>query len=114
MRRLWERAILAVARLPLPRGGREWMAGDVEEQYSTLRAERGAAAAVRWIVFVARKKSRRWERRKGARRSSESPYIAAVSMWLMPCSSSSSSVASARSCFMPPSAAAPKSTRVLR
>jgi predicted permease len=69
MRRLWERAILAVARLPLPRGGREWMAGDLEEQYSTLRAERGAAAAVRWIVAESARNVRdrlttfTWERR---------------------------------------------------
>src|SRR5690349_4140709 len=46
-------------------------------------------------------------------RSSESPYAAAVSMWLMPNSSSSSSTWSALSCFIAPNAAAPKMMRVL-
>jgi hypothetical protein len=40
----------------------------------------------------------------------ESPYEAAVSMWLTPCWSSSSSVRSASPCETSDSAAAPKST----
>ena len=43
-------------------------------------------------VFVARKNCSRCCASHGASRSSASPYDAAVSMWLMPCSSSSSRV----------------------
>src|SRR6266540_1173695 len=46
-------------------------------------------------------------------RSSESPYEAAVSMWLTPCASSRSSVRSASACETLPSAAAPKIVRLL-
>jgi hypothetical protein len=50
---------------------------------------------------------------QGASLSSASPYDAAVSMWLMPCSSNSSRVGSASACVREPSDAAPKSVRVL-
>ena len=50
----------------------------------------------------------RCSRIHGPMRSSDSPYDAAVSIWLMPYSSSTSSTPSALSCFIPPSAAAPK------
>ena len=51
-------------------------------------------------------------RSHGCRRSSDAPYDAAVSMWLMPHSVTLANVASARSWLMPPSAAAPKITLV--
>src|SRR5262245_28318359 len=46
-------------------------------------------------------------------RSSASPYEAAVSMWLTPCSSSRSRVRSASACETLATAAAPKIVRVL-
>src|ERR1043166_3027206 len=64
-------------------------------------------------VLVARKKWSRCCFSHGATRSSESPYDAAVSMWLTPCSSNTSSVASASFCVTDASAAAPNSVRVL-
>ena len=44
------RLLLAIASLALPREGREWMAGDLEEQYSRLRAERGGLTAASWLA----------------------------------------------------------------
>ena len=46
-------------------------------------------------------------------RSSESPYEAAVSMWLTPCSSRSSSVRPESAWETSPTAAAPKIVRLL-
>jgi len=46
----WERLLIAVASLTLPRGGREWMTGDVEEHYADIRAERGAILAGWWLA----------------------------------------------------------------
>ena len=50
MQGLFERALLRVARLALPRGDREWMAGDIEEEYARVRADRGRPAAARWLA----------------------------------------------------------------
>ena len=46
----WERLLIAIVSMSLPRGGREWMAGDIEEDYATLRAERGAIVAAGWLI----------------------------------------------------------------
>src|SRR4051812_10138520 len=80
---------------------------------SDRRISSRAGPCSRSPVFVARKNSPGWRFRNGASRSSESPYEAAVSMWLTPCSSSSSSVRSATAWLTLPSAAAPKIVREL-
>jgi len=46
----FERLLLWTARLSLPRGSREWMGGDLEEDYRRMRAERGTLAAARWLA----------------------------------------------------------------
>ena len=46
----WERILIAIASLALPRTDREWMAGDLEEHYANLRAEEGQIAATRWLA----------------------------------------------------------------
>src|SRR2546428_13704949 len=72
-----------------------------------------ASRAVRDPVLVARKKSCRWRAIHGAIRSSESPYRAAVSIWLTPYRSSTSSARSASAWLARARAAAPKSVTLL-
>jgi predicted permease len=44
------RLLLRTIRLVLPRAGREWMIGDIEEEYGRRTAERGRIAAAWWLV----------------------------------------------------------------
>src|SRR3954471_582558 len=50
MRGAWDRLLLWIARVALPRDEREWMAGDLEEEYAQLRATRGVRAATLWLA----------------------------------------------------------------
>ena len=65
----FERLLLWTARIALPRDGREWMGGDLEEDYRRVRAERGPLAAARWLATetarntIDRMSSLGWERR---------------------------------------------------
>jgi hypothetical protein len=61
---------------------------------------------------VATKNCPGWRRNQVAIRSSASPYPAATSMWLTPCSSNTSRALSASSLLTLPRAAAPKITRL--
>src|SRR6185503_19452653 len=45
-----ENLLIRLARLSLPRADREWMAGDVEEEWRRLRVAEGRVAAVRWLL----------------------------------------------------------------
>ena len=73
---------------------------------------RAPSVPARSPVLVARKTRCGWSASHGASRSSESPYPAAVSMWLTPAASTTAIVASARSWLIAPRAAAPKIARV--
>src|SRR3954464_10994321 len=55
MRGAWERLLLWIARVALPRGEREWMAGDLEEEYAQLRTTRGVRAARLWLARETRR-----------------------------------------------------------
>jgi len=45
-----ERALIRAAQAALPRGDREWMAGDLEEEIVRTRETRGRAAAIGWLI----------------------------------------------------------------
>ena len=53
MPHLLDRILLRIARVTLPRGEREWMSGDIEEEHAHIRQARGAAAASRWLAAEA-------------------------------------------------------------
>ncbi|HXT30336.1 MAG TPA: ABC transporter permease [Vicinamibacterales bacterium] len=42
--------LMRLARLSVPRGDREWMAGDLEEEWRRVRAAEGRVAAIRWLL----------------------------------------------------------------
>ena len=50
MARWLDRVLLSLARRTLPSSDREWMAGDVEEEYQRLAAHRGRGTAARWLL----------------------------------------------------------------
>ena len=53
MPHLLDRMLLRIARVTLPRGEREWMSGDIEEEHAHIRQTRGAVAASRWLAAEA-------------------------------------------------------------
>jgi putative ABC transport system permease protein len=50
MGRRIERLLLSMVRLVLPRGGREWMMGDIQEEHAHRAAARGRWPAARWLA----------------------------------------------------------------
>jgi len=50
MQRWLDRLLLRIARLTLPNHSREWMAGDIEEDYRRLAETRGRIVAMRWLL----------------------------------------------------------------